>query len=118
MELHEIFLNGAYATLLASLVVRDLLRLRLLMTFATLCFIAFAILTDNTPMKLWNFMFTGINVGQAARIIYARRTISPPPEFEEIYENRSANVNKRKLLKNWSFDRNSQDMRSSSQARA
>lgn len=76
MELHDIFLNGAYVSLLASLVVRDLLQLRIMMTIATLCFIAFAFLIDNTSMKLWNFVFVGINLYQASRIIYERRPSS------------------------------------------
>ena len=118
MELHEIFLNGAYVTLLVSLVVRDLLRLRIMMTIATLCFVAFAVLVDNTSMKLWNFLFAGLNICQVVRIIYARRTTSPETGHEKVCENRSPRVSRRDLLKSWTFGHNFQDIRSKSQARA
>lgn len=118
MQLHEIFLNGAYVTLLASLAVRDLLRLRLMMAIATLCFIAFAILVDNTSMKLWNFIFAGLNICQAARIIRERRPRSLSSGHVEVCANRFPSVSKQDLLKSWNFGRSSQDIRSKSQARA
>ena len=63
---------------------RDVLQLRIMMTIATLCFIAFAFLIDNTSMKLWNLVFVGINLYQLARIIYERRPISLSSDLEEV----------------------------------
>ena len=101
----EILINAAYFIFLFSLVVRDVLWLRIIMSVATLLVIVYATLIDRTSILVWNCVFMGINVVQIVRILIERRPITLPPHLEEIFSDCFANRSRRDFLNFWGFGR-------------
>lgn len=99
----ELLLNAAYLVFLGSLVVRDVLWLRVIMSSASVLAISYAFLIDNPSMLAWNAIFLSINVYHIVRIMIDRRPISLSADLEEIYRSCFANMSQRDFLNFWNF---------------
>ncbi len=75
METSEIFLNGAYALLLASTFTRSLRRLRFALIAASICFIFFGVLVENWTMVAWNTLIGSLHTYRWYQFTAARRSI-------------------------------------------
>jgi hypothetical protein len=98
-------MHAAYAIFLFSLIVKDMLWLRLIMSAATVLVLAYAFQTHNNTILVWNTVFLVINVYHIVRIILQRRPIDLPPELDEIYRGSFSNMSKRDFLNFWRFGR-------------
>ena len=99
----QILINTAYLIFLFALVVRDVLWLRIIMTIASFCWIAYAFKVDSLSMQIWNIVFTVINIYQVMVIIKERRPISLSAQQEEIYQDCFSVMSKRDFLRFWSL---------------
>ncbi len=77
------FIGGSFA--IASFLAKDILLLRVLFVFATVCFMATGILILSPVMVLINFLHSSINSVQIVRILIERYSLSIPEELREVY---------------------------------
>lgn len=98
-----LLLNAAYIVFLGSLVIRDVLWLRVIMSSASVLAISYAFLIDNPSMLAWNTIFLTINVYHIARIMMERRPIVFSGALEEIYQSCFDNMSRRDFLNFWNF---------------
>lgn len=80
-----LILHLAYGFMLGALLVRDVLRLRVLLVASQLCFILYAVTTSNPVLTWWNAAFICINIVGIARVLWERRDVTLSPELEKIY---------------------------------
>lgn len=94
-------INAAYVISTLALAVRDVLRLRVLLLGAQLCFLVWGILIGHTPTQLWNGLFLLINAAMVGRLLWERRPIELPEELHDIYRETFQSMAPRDFLTFW-----------------
>ncbi len=100
-----IFLNTAYLVMLAAFLVRDIFWLRLLLIASQGFFIAYAVLSRNISISLWNTGFVLVNIVQVIRIARMRKPITLSPELEDLYRRSFRPMKRREFLYFWNTGR-------------
>jgi len=103
--MNTVFLNIAYGLMLAAFLIRDVLWLRTLLVVSQLFFIAYALLTENLSMTVWNVGFIAVNAFQAVRIFKMRKPITLSPGLDTIYRLAFRGLTRREFLYFWQTGR-------------
>ena len=84
----DLLVHGAYVLFLASYLVRDILKLRLLSLVAGFLLIAFflAMRPTNLASVAWNVVFSIINIAQIYILLLERRPVRLSPEEHELHQ--------------------------------
>ncbi len=94
-------INGGYVLMLAALLARDVLWLRVLLMVAQALLAAYGLSADNPAMAFWNFAFLSINGARVAGLLIERRAIRLPRDQELIYRQLFASMTRREFLLLW-----------------
>lgn len=96
-----IAINAAYALSAAALAVRGVLRLRLLLFAAQLCFISWGLIVEALPAMIWNSLFLLINGAVILRMLWERRAIQVPEAIRDLHEGLFPALSPREFLTLW-----------------
>ena len=100
-SLDDVVINGAYVMSVLALAVRDVLRLRLLLLVAQVCFLWWGALLEHLPTMLWNGLFIVINAAVIARILWERRPLEVPEGARDLHERLFPGMSARDFLFFW-----------------
>ena len=73
-----LLINLGYALMLVALLMRDILWLRIILIVAQSTLGIYGLMIHNAPVAAWNFIFVGLNVARAVRLLGERRPIHLP----------------------------------------
>ncbi len=95
----------AYFLLLCAFVMRDALKLRILLLLAQLFIIAFAWLSGVGVIAGWNVLYAGINAFIAAQILRERRAVVLPASLQTLYDRHFSALLPAEFLRWWAQGR-------------
>ena len=98
-----IWINLGYGLMLAGLLARDILWLRLILMSGQACLCIFALLTGAHNAAVWNALFVLINAVQSVLVWRERREIRLPDTLELLYSKRFKTMLRSDFLKLWTI---------------
>lgn len=99
----EIIVNIGYLLMLAAFVVRDMLRLRVLLVTAQTLLIGYALSQGAMAVAFWNALFVGINGFQVYGILKDRREVTLPESLQGVFRTSFAQLTPQEFLKIWNL---------------
>lgn len=96
-----LLINLGYALMLVALLMRDILWLRVILIVAQSTLGAYGLMIHNGPVAAWNFIFVGLNVARAVRLLSERRPIHLPRDQEQLYKQLFLSMSRREFLFLW-----------------
>ncbi len=97
----QLYIHAGYLLMLAALLARDILWLRLLLMAAQSCLATFGWLSGHPAMALWNAGFVLLNGVQVARLVRERRPIRLEPGLQAIHSATFPLMKPREFLLFW-----------------
>jgi hypothetical protein len=94
-----------YSIFLLALLVRDVLWLRIILTVASLCFVAFAWVIGAVGMQLWNVAFTTINIVHVLIILRERSHLHLTADLRLAYNDCFWHMTRREFVRLWTAGR-------------
>ena len=101
LESKIVLLNLYYIGVTIALLVRDILWLRTVMICAGSCLITYGIITNNSVVISWNFLFLSINLVQVIRLLIERKPIKINDEIIDLYTDIFSEMKKYEFLYFW-----------------
>ena len=100
----ELIIHIAYLTTFIALAIRDVLFLRIILSFANILQIVYQYGYNNNPdIAIWNGLFLIINAIQVVKLIRERSPIKLPDEINDIYKNKFSDMTQREFLYFWNL---------------
>ncbi len=100
-NLNYFLINGGYLLMLAGLLARDILWLRVILVISQSVLGVYAYRVGNMPMTFWNFVFVTINLIRIVGLLSERRPIRLPRDQELIYQQVFLPMSRREFLYLW-----------------
>lgn len=101
MNWQPILQNAYYVGTAVGFLVKDILKLRLILILAGLCNIAQAMIKQDNVVIFWVAVFTVINIAQVIRILLEKRDIKLSPEIVDIYKTTFSNMTRKEFQRFW-----------------
>ena len=87
-----------------SLAIKDVLFLRIVVTFAIIIEVFYQLQIANKPdIAFWNCLFLMINSIQVVKLIRERSPVKIPDEIDDIYRTKFSDMTQREFLYFWSL---------------
>ena len=94
----------AYLITFVALAIRDVLFLRIVLSFANVLQVVYQFGFNNQPdIALWNGLFLMINTIQVFKLIRERSPVKIPDEIEDIYRTKFSDMTQREFLYFWNL---------------
>ena len=81
-----ILLNSGYFMVFLALAIREILWLRITITFGQSTLFTYSMLNGNYNIAFWNFLFVMVNIIQIIIIYRERQQLEIPEEVQDIYD--------------------------------
>ena len=81
-----ILLNSGYFLVFLALAIREILWLRITITFGQSTLFTYSMLNGNYNIAFWNFLFVMVNIIQIIIIYRERQQLEIPEEVQDIYD--------------------------------
>ncbi len=99
-----IVIHLAYLITFVALAIRDVLFLRIVLSFANVLQVVYQYgFNDNPDIAVWNALFLIINIIQVVKLIKERAPIKIPDDIEDIYRTKFSDMTHREFLYFWSL---------------
>ncbi len=86
-----------------SLAIKDVLFLRIVVTFAIIIEVFYQLNYGNPQIAFWNCMFLMVNTVQVFKLIRERSPIKIPDEIEDIYRSKFSDMTQREFIYFWNL---------------
>ena len=83
---HLILLNLGYFLVFLALAIREILWLRITITFGQSTLFTYSMMNGNYNIAFWNFLFVMVNIIQIIIIYRERQRLEIPEEVQDIYD--------------------------------
>ena len=104
MNNYEIIIHLAYLITFIALSIRDVLFLRIVLSFACCLQVVYQYSFNNNPdIAFWNAAFLAINLFQVVKIIKERSPVKIPDDIVDIYRTKFSDMTHREFLYFWSL---------------
>lgn len=100
-SLDHLLVHVGYLLMLAGLITRDILWLRLILIVAQTCLGVYGLHIDNSAITFWNFVMVGMNVIRVVGLLAERRPIHLARDLEGIYRQVFLSMTRREFLLLW-----------------
>jgi len=101
-----IVIHLAYLITFIALAIRDVLFLRIILSFANLLQVIYQYgFNENPDIAIWNALFLTINIIQVVKLMKERSPVKIPDEIEDIYRTKFSDMTHREFLYFWSLGR-------------
>ena len=97
----SVWVNVGYGLMLAALLTRDILWLRLILMAGQLCLCIFALQSNVLNAAIWNALFVVINAAQSTLVWRERREVRLPDHLEALYAGRFKLMRRSEFLRLW-----------------
>lgn len=99
-----IVIHLAYLITFVALAIRDVLFLRIVLSFANVLQVVYQYgFNDNPDIAVWNALFLIINIIQVVKLMKERAPIKIPDDIEDIYRTKFSDMTHREFLYFWSL---------------
>lgn len=99
----SLWVNVGYGLMLAALLTRDILWLRMILMAGQLCLCVFALQSGVLNAAVWNALFVVINAAQSALVWRERRDVRLPDGLEALYQMRFKLMRRSEFLRLWNL---------------
>ncbi|MBR9812789.1 cyclic nucleotide-binding domain-containing protein [bacterium] len=99
----SVWVNIGYGLMLAALLTRDILWLRVILMAGQLCLCVFAVQSGVLNAAVWNALFVIINAAQSALVWRERREVRLPDGLETLYQARFRLMRRSEFLRLWNL---------------
>ena len=104
MNNYEIIIHLAYLITFIALSIKDVLFLRIVLSFACCLQVVYQYGFNNNPdIAFWNASFLAINLFQVVKIIKERSPVKIPDDIVDIYRTKFSDMTHREFLYFWSL---------------
>lgn len=99
-----IVIHLAYLITFVALAIRDVLFLRIVLSFANVLQVVYQYgFNDSPDIAVWNALFLIINIIQVVKLMKERAPIKIPDDIEDIYRTKFSDMTHREFLYFWSL---------------
>ena len=99
-----IVIHLAYLITFVALAIRDVLFLRIVLSFANVLQVVYQYgFNDNPDIAVWNALFLIINIIQVVKLMKERAPIKIPDDIEDVYRTKFSDMTHREFLYFWSL---------------
>ena len=99
-----IVIHLAYLITFVALAIRDVLFLRIVLSFANVLQVVYQYgFNDNPDIAVWNALFLIINIIQVVKLMKERAPVKIPDDIEDIYRTKFSDMTHREFLYFWSL---------------
>ncbi len=99
-----IVIHLAYLITFVALAIRDVLFLRIVLSFANMLQVVYQYgFNDNPDIAVWNALFLIINIIQVVKLMKERAPVKIPDDIEDIYRTKFSDMTHREFLYFWSL---------------
>ena len=99
-----IVIHLAYLITFVALAIRDVLFLRIVLSFANILQVVYQYgFNDNPDIAVWNALFLIINIIQVVKLMKERAPVKIPDDIEDIYRTKFSDMTHREFLYFWSL---------------
>ena len=99
----SLWVNVGYGLMLAALLTRDILWLRLILMAGQLCLCVYAVQNNVLNAAVWNALFVIINAAQSLLVWRERRDVRLPDTLETLYQARFKIMRRSEFLRLWNL---------------
>ena len=104
MNNYEIIIHLAYLITFIALSIRDVLFLRIVLSFACCLQVVYQYgFNDNPDIAFWNALFLITNLIQVAKLVKERSPVKIPDDIVDIYRTKFSDMTHREFLYFWSL---------------
>ena len=101
---HWMIIHLAYLITFVALAIRDVLFLRIILSFANILQVVYQYGFNNNPdIAFWNALFLMINTIQVFKLIRERSPVKIPDEIDDIYKSKFSDMTQREFLYFWNL---------------
>ena len=99
---HWMIIHLAYLITFVALAIRDVLFLRIILSFANILQVVYQYGFNNNPdIAFWNALFLMINTIQVFKLVRERSPVKIPDEIDDIYKSKFSDMTQREFLYFW-----------------
>ena len=99
-----IVIHLAYLITFVALAIRDVLFLRIVLSFANLLQVIYQYgFNENPDIAAWNALFLTVNILQVIKLMKERAPVKLPDDIEDIYRTKFSDMTHREFLYFWSL---------------
>jgi len=100
----SMIIHFAYFTTFVALAIRDVLFLRVVLSFANILQVVYQYgFNDNPDIAIWNALFLMINTIQVFKLLRERSPVKIPDDIEDIYRSKFSDMTQREFLYFWNL---------------
>jgi len=99
-----VVIHLAYLITFVALAIRDVLSLRIVLSFANLLQVIYQYgFNDNPDIAAWNALFLTVNIIQVVKLMKERAPVKLPDDIDDIYRTKFSDMTHREFLYFWSL---------------
>ena len=101
---HWMIIHLAYLVTFVALAIRDVLFLRIVLSFANILQVVYQYGFNNNPdIAFWNALFLMINTIQVFKLVRERSPVKIPDQIDDIYKSKFSDMTQREFLYFWNL---------------